>query len=40
MQEGRVVTLAGIGDWDVRIVGEKIVVPGGIETHAHAVANV
>jgi predicted amidohydrolase len=63
IQGGRVVTLAGVGDWDVGIVGEKIaavtfpgmlpaaatqvidargkiVVPGGIETHAHAVANV
>ena len=57
------VTPAGVGNWDVGIVGEqivavafpgilpdtakqvidargKIVVPGGIETHAHAVANV
>ena len=63
IQGGRVVTPAGVGDWDVGIVGEKIgavalpgmlpaaatqvidargkiVVPGGIETHAHAVANV
>src|SRR4029450_4107192 len=63
IQGGRVVTPAGAGDWDVGIVGEKIVsvafpgvlpaeaakvidargkivVPGGIETHAHAVANV
>src|SRR5499426_3591540 len=63
IQGGRVVTQAGAGDWDVGIVGEKIVsvafpgvlpaeaaqvidahgkivVPGGIETHAHAVANV
>ena len=60
---GRVVTPAGVGNWDVGIMGEqivavafpgilpgtakhvidasgKIVVPGGIETHAHAVANV
>ena len=60
---GRVVTPSGAGDWDVGIMGEKIVavafpgllpaeatkvidargkivVPGGIETHAHAVANV
>ena len=60
---GRVVTPAGVGNWDVGVVGEKIVavafpgilpdeakhvidadgkivVPGGIETHAHAVANV
>src|SRR5438128_11169963 len=63
IQGGRVVTPAGVGDWDVGVVGEKIVfvsfpgvlpaeaarvidargkivVPGGIETHAHAVANV
>src|ERR671919_605351 len=63
IQGGRVVTPAGVGDWDVGIMGEKIVavafpgllpaeatqildargkivVPGGIETHAHAVANV
>ena len=63
IQGGRVVTPAGVGDWDVGIEGEKIVavafpgllpaeatqvidargkivVPGGIETHAHAVANV
>src|ERR671923_273437 len=63
IQGGRVVTPAGVGNWDVGIVGEqivavafpgilpttakqvidargKIVVPGGIETHAHAVANV
>src|SRR5205814_5777663 len=63
IQGGRVVTPAGAGDWDVGVVGEKIVcvafpgvlpaevsrvidargkivVPGGIETHAHAVANV
>src|SRR5438445_540659 len=63
IQGGRVVTPAGVGDWDVGIVGEqivavafpgilpttakqvidargKVVVPGGIETHAHAVANV
>src|SRR5262249_45908893 len=63
IQGGRVVTPAGVGDWDIGIVGEKIaavafpgmlpaaaaqvidahgkiVVPGGIETHAHAVANV
>src|SRR5262249_36694609 len=63
IQGGRVVPPAGVGDWDVGIVGEKIaavtfpgmlpataaqvidargkiVVPGGIETHAHAVANV
>ena len=60
---GRVVTPAGVGNWDIGIQGEqivavafpgllstesnqvidargKIVVPGGIETHAHAVANV
>jgi dihydropyrimidinase len=60
---GKVVTPAGAGDWDIGIVGEKIVavalpgilaakgariidangkivVPGGIETHAHAAANV
>ncbi len=59
IQGGRVVTPAGVGDWDVGIVGEKIVavalpgilpaevkqvidasgkivVPGGIEAHAHA----
>jgi dihydroorotase-like cyclic amidohydrolase len=59
---GRVVTPAGVGNWDVGVVGEKIVavafpgilraeakhvvdaggkivVSGGIETHAHAVAN-
>ena len=63
IQGGRVVTPAGAGDWDVGVIGEKIVsvafpgvlpaeakqvidargkivVPGGIETHAHAVANV
>jgi len=63
IQGGRVVTPAGVGNWDVGIMGEqivavafpgilpgeakqvlnargKIVVPGGIETHAHAVANV
>src|SRR2546430_5285049 len=63
IQGGRVVTPAGVGDWDVGVEGEKIVsvsfpgmlpaaatqvidargkivVPGGIETHAHAVANV
>src|SRR5438046_8234486 len=63
IQGGHVVTPAGVGDWDVGVVGEKIVsvafpgplpaaatqvidargkivVPGGIETHAHAVANV
>src|SRR2546430_9587777 len=63
IQGGRVVTPAGVGDWDIGVVGEKIVsvafpgvlpaeatkvidargkivVPGGIETHAHAVANV
>src|SRR5439155_1118324 len=63
IQGGRVVTPAGVGDWDVGVVGEKIVsvafpgslpaaatqvidasgkvvVPGGIETHAHAVANI
>src|SRR5438046_190059 len=63
IQGGRVVTPAGVGNWDVGIVGEqivavafpgilpttakqvidargKVVVPGGIETHAHAVANV
>ena len=63
IQGGRVVTPAGAGDWDVGVVGEKIVsvsfpgvlaaeakqvidargkivVPGGIEPHAHAVANV
>jgi len=63
IQGGRVVTPAGVGNWDVGIIGEqivavafpgilpgmakqvinasgKIVVPGGIETHAHAVANV
>src|SRR5262245_43815727 len=63
IQGGRVVTPAGVGDWDVGIEGEtsvagsapgmlsaaatqvidargKIVVPGGIETHAHAVANI
>src|SRR6266702_6366662 len=63
IQGGRVVTPAGVGEWDVGVVGEKIVsvafpgvlpaaatqvidargkivVPGGIETHAHAVANV
>src|SRR5215475_7288838 len=63
IQGGRVVTPAGVGDWDVGVVGEKIVavafpgvlpaaatqvidargkivLPGGIETHAHAVANV
>src|SRR5688572_27107522 len=58
IQGGRVVTPAGVGNWDVGIMGEqivavafpgilpgeakhvinargKIVVPGGIETHAH-----
>ena len=63
IQGGRVVTPAGVGNWDVGIMGEqivavafpgilpgeakhvidargKVVVPGGIETHAHAVANV
>src|SRR5207244_8603159 len=63
IQGGRVVTPAGVGDWDVGVEGGKIVsvafpgvlpaaatqiidargkivVPGGIETHAHAVANV
>src|SRR5437660_7058796 len=63
IQGGRVVTPAGVGDWDVgveagkivsvafpgvlpaeasRVIDArgKIVVPGGIETHAHAVANV
>src|SRR6266850_1189376 len=62
IQGGRVVTPAGVGNWDVGIMDEqivavafpgilpgaakqvidahgKIVVPGGIETHAHAVAN-
>ncbi|MFQ6027596.1 MAG: amidohydrolase family protein [Dehalococcoidia bacterium] len=60
---GTVVTPAGVGDWEVGILGEqivavalpgvistegakvidasgKIVVPGGIEPHAHAAANV
>jgi dihydropyrimidinase len=60
---GRVVTPTGAGDWDVGIIGEKIVavalpgvlsaeggrvidaggkivVPGGIEPHTHAAANV
>ena len=59
---GRVVTPAGVGDWDVGVLGErivavalpgvlpaegaavidaagKIVVPGGVEAHAHAAAN-